>query len=569
MIESSTTDERVKRKPKQASAHSVPALVSCALVLTVYGAGAGPSREIGFPKPVHATPAPLDLRGVHIPGSEFIVLAADPPEIVIRPTADLPPLLRKKIDNAVDRGVAFLKRVQGPSGSFGDTVPIKRVKLSYPEAYAALPGLALLESGMPPDDPVIQRAANLVRKLSSTLTSTYEIALAALFLERLGAPEDCGLSRSLALRLAAGQGVLGGWGYTCPALSPAQEERLLQILREKSEKTDLPDPKAKAPVSDIADNSNTQFAVLALAAMRKYDLPLDHTFKLVERRFRASLKATGWGYKMGMGGFGGMTCAGLLGLATARASGAKDVSWPEDRSHDEGIARGLAALSRHMADPRDRGAGDGPTNAINLYFFWSVERVGVLCGVDTIGGRDWYRWGVDLLLPNQNADGSWTGRGNGDFAPVVDTSMALLFLRRADLLPDLRESLQERLSIIDPGPGTKTGSKKSPSEKKARPVKDKESGTVRHRIDLGSIKTKQFTKMTLQVRGPGSFRITGIRGGDDEIRVELTSSSEDAHQLTFTFNPQKTGDLHRRIYLVTDILGQSLIPLQLRAKSEP
>src|SRR5258708_4868270 len=78
--------------------------------------------------------------------------AADPPELVIRAGVDLPPIVRKRIDDAVERAVAFLRKVQNANGSFGDGVPIKRVRLSYPEAYAALPGLALLESGALPAD---------------------------------------------------------------------------------------------------------------------------------------------------------------------------------------------------------------------------------------------------------------------------------------------------------------------------------------------------------------------------------------------------------------------------------
>ena len=118
-----------------------------------------------------------------------------------------------------------------------------------------------------------------------------------------------------------------------------------------------------------------------------------------------------------------------------------------------------------------------------------MERVGVLCNLKTIGGKDWYRCGVDLLLPAQRPDGGWLGRGSGGF-PVVDTCFALLFLKRSDLLPDLRETLQKRLTITDPGqagkdwkgiapqkspgetPTPKSGSeKKSPGEKSDNPGK--------------------------------------------------------------------------------------------------
>ena len=37
------------------------------------------------------------------------------------------------------------------------------------------------------------------------------------------------------------------------------------------------------------------------------------------------------------------------------------------------------------------------------YFMWSLERVGVLYGLETFGNRNWYKWGSDVLLASQNA----------------------------------------------------------------------------------------------------------------------------------------------------------------------
>src|SRR6185437_12670228 len=78
---------------------------------------------------------------------------------------------------------------------------------------------------------------------------------------------------------------------------------------------------------------------------------------------------------------------------------------------------------------------------LNLYLLWSVERVGVLCQLNTIGKKDWYRWGVKHLLSAQRADGSWFGQGYPHSTPTVDTCFALLFLRRVDLLPGLAKEL--------------------------------------------------------------------------------------------------------------------------------
>ena len=63
----------------------------------------------------------------------------------------------------------------------------------------------------------------------------------------------------------------------------------------------------------------------------------------------------------------------------------------------------------------------------------------------TIGGKDWYTWGSDVLLVNQAADGSW----HGDNSPTVDTCFALLFLKRSNLVTDLTARLKGRLR--DPG----------------------------------------------------------------------------------------------------------------------
>jgi hypothetical protein len=160
-----------------------------------------------------------------------------------------------------------------------------------------------------------------------------------------------------------------------------------------------------------------------------------------------------------------MTCAGLLGLALAHGWDFDDQAMkrpPQDaKVEDEAIARALQALGGYLEDARDKQSArlPAPKGALNLYFVWSVERVGVLYGLKTIGGKDWYCWGVEHLLPTQREDGSWFGNGYLGSSPTIDTSFALLFLKRADLMPGLGEKLQQRLKISDPGP------KKSPGEK--------------------------------------------------------------------------------------------------------
>jgi len=130
-----------------------------------------------------------------------------------------------RIDQAIDRAVAFLTGAQTEKGYW-------KWKMyrdgRFEAAQAALPAYALLESGVPPGDPVIQKGADYVRRKVRDSDFTYEIALTLLFLDRLGDPGDKKLIDTLALRLIAGQHHTGGWSYRCP-LPSAESERDLRF----------------------------------------------------------------------------------------------------------------------------------------------------------------------------------------------------------------------------------------------------------------------------------------------------------------------------------------------------
>jgi hypothetical protein len=76
------------------------------------------------------------------------------------------------------------------------------------------------------------------------------------------------------------------------------------------------------------------------------------------------------------------------------------------------------------------------------YFLWSLERAAVAYGLDSIGGKDWYTWGADFLVADQEKDGSWQGV-HGEYG--ADTCFALLFLRRADLAKDLSSKMRNKV----------------------------------------------------------------------------------------------------------------------------
>jgi hypothetical protein len=64
---------------------------------------------------------------------------------------------QRKLDDAVARGVWYLKDHALPSGTWDDALPDKTAPVSV--GFASLPGLSLLECGVPAADPVVQKAA--------------------------------------------------------------------------------------------------------------------------------------------------------------------------------------------------------------------------------------------------------------------------------------------------------------------------------------------------------------------------------------------------------------------------
>ncbi len=405
---------------------------------------------------------------------------------------------QEAIDKAIDRGVENLRKIQRADGTW----PHNEI------GATALAGLTLLECGVPPSDPALKKAAEAVRKAGVDLTHTYSLALSVLFLDRLGEEADVPLIESLTVRLLAGQNADGGWHYHCPAVPETEARRLTSLLKERAElSATTVSPTAvdsstrlerqrkltseiqeqverinrtldRRPERGNDDNSNTQFAVLALWVARRHGLPTDSALMLVNARFRASQNGDGgWDYRFranGTGKAGGhstatMTCAGLLGLGAAHGvlndarlktekpkEGDKPLAKLPDPAADPVIRAGLVALGTSIDHPvgLKKGRGKVPTftNGGRLYYFlWSLERVCVAFGLKTVGGKDWYSWGAEILVTNQQRDGSW----QGDFAaPGADTCFALLFLKRANVARDLTMALKGKFE--DPGEVTLT-----------------------------------------------------------------------------------------------------------------
>ena len=361
------------------------------------------------------------------------------------------------VKQSIARGLKALRTLQTqPAG-------VKQ----HPIGAVALQGLTLLECDVPSSDPAIQKAARELRQASIELTHTYSLALAILFFDRLADPADTYLIQSLAVRLRTGQTYADGWSYYTPRPSAEQVRRLTTWLKQRTPSgTTLPSElqeqlkqlRQQANDSGVGDNSNTQFAVLALWAARRHGVPVDDAMSRVNARFRRTQDvAGGWPYVPSKGGEGptaSMTCAGLLALAmshgvaveAARRLDPQAPRLPVEPAKDPSIRAGLAALGSALHSAGTRKTG-GLLLTKGFYFLWSLERVGVAYSLTTLGSEDWYSWGCDILVARQRADGSW----QGEEGPEVDTCFALLFLRRANLTRDLSNTLR---GVTDPGPVT-------------------------------------------------------------------------------------------------------------------
>jgi hypothetical protein len=399
------------------------------------------------------------------------------------------------IDRAIERGVTRLKKMQQADGTW----PHEQI------GATALAGLTLLECGVPPSDPAVRKAADAVRKASVALTHTYSLSLAVLFLDRLGEEADVPIIESLAVRLLAGQNGNGGWTYNCPPIAESEARRLTRLLKQRNELvTRKPSEGGAADQrkltdeirqqievinrdiernpdrkKDDDDNSNTQFAVLALWAARRHGVPADPALGLINARYRVSQNGDGgWGYKFRAyppddrkrdgKSTATMTAAGLLGLATVYGAvaearlrtekpeeGAKPVKVPEPTG-DPAVRAALIALGTAIDHPVAKKKGKAVVPKLEdggraYYFLWSLERVGVAFGLKTIGGKDWHAWGSEVLVASQGPGGGW----KGDYADSgADTCFALLFLRRSNLARDLSTVLRGK--VEDPGEVTLT-----------------------------------------------------------------------------------------------------------------
>ena len=398
----------------------------------------------------------------------------------------------RRVNEAIDRGVAWLRSTQRKDGTFpGFSDDLKPRQYNIMEVgLNALVVLTLAHCGVGPKDEAIKKCLAWCRfhyaggKGSLNLKATgrltiYTAATLMLALDALYKPEK---------KKDKGKLPHDRYGNPVPpkikpCKYPSKVRKWLQQLVNFIVNNQLspsggwryPGNPLEAPEGDT-DLSNVQYALLALDAVARCGIkvPADtwtraaqYLLKTQEEegleapvwieneawepgddktpRFTEAIKteARGWAYRPGLTDLpnGSMTCAGttLLGLVKERLWFAKKLDPKLRRRIDRGILDGLAWLSENFSV--EENPTPGGASQWHYYYLYGLERTGAKLGVRFIGKHDWYREGGEHLLAAQLEHGGWAEAGGVDKpadkteSAITQSCFALLFLRRTTPKP--------------------------------------------------------------------------------------------------------------------------------------
>jgi len=394
-----------------------------------------------------------DGRFLNVAEGQFAVMAPGI-DLVARPMVQAdkkkprefaPEVDPKKVDEAVKKGIGFLKNAIG-SGRLKDmTGPNGSIRMHE------LMLLTFLHAGVPETDPDFQQLFKTM--IETELRATYDVALQAVILEEMHRVKYQWRIAQCAQFLVDNQAKNGQWSYGDPTpaakgmpTGDARPEVASGPARKGAAKFDpsLPVNQREKPKvvkrltvrktlegGSHGDPSNSQYAALGLRACHDAGIvfPLE-VIQLAEKSWRAGQeKDGGWRYGGDPGSTGSMT-AGAVGSLTI-------LQYIQNRPwmKDEAVTSGLDWMAKNFTvtqNPGRRGLAPGKTGAYYFYYLYALERVGEFTPTETIGNHKWYAEGAKALLACQEpTGGSWQCVCDEGTSDVWDTCFAILFLRRA------------------------------------------------------------------------------------------------------------------------------------------
>jgi hypothetical protein len=358
--------------------------------------------------------------------ASLIVVLAGPaaaPAQPVRP-AKAEEELVDRVRKSIDSGVKFLKNQQNPKTGNWEGVVVSLLA-DMEGGQTALVTLALLNCGVPANDPKVARALEYLEKLPPK--KTYVVGLQNLvfaetrekkYLPLIQKNADWLIDQALGFR--RGDGQLEGWSY---------------------------------PGNTIADNSNTQYALLGLFAAKQAGARIDDKVwkGILDYYARTQLPrgpaAEFWAYYNGALDNKpsiSMSVAGVCGLLIASMGLDQSEQGLDPKTgvaancgvydKDSALARGMNWVGAHFTFQSPKST---------FYNFYGIERLGRVSGQRFIGRVDWYREGCEQLVGKydpgarvwrggmQREDGSFVSDSKSvDGHPLLATSFALLFLSK-------------------------------------------------------------------------------------------------------------------------------------------
>ena len=354
---------------------------------------------------------------------------------------------QKRVNKAIQAGVEYLKTCDSPGhNSSKDADELILLTLLHAGAEA------------------VPRFKQLFDKMmSEPLQDTYCVALQAMVLEEFERVRYQARIYQCAQFLVDNQCANGQWSYgtptTYPDATPVPRSdvptglvRKPQKLERGARNFDEPEPGRQKPrvVQHLAvkknrdgpaagDNSNSQYAALGIRAC--HDAGIVFPREVVERarthwidtqeKGEKGAVATGPGAGIPRGwGYNNAGEAKSYGSMTAGATGAVciyDFILAIEFRKDPAVLDGIAWLAKNFLVTNNPGRPDW----FHYYYLYGLERAGMLSDTTKMGAHDWYLEGANLLLEQQQPDGSWGGATPQYNYPSWGTCFAVLFLKQA------------------------------------------------------------------------------------------------------------------------------------------
>ncbi len=274
----------------------------------------------------------------------------------------------------VERYIETLKRallaMQEPDGS-----------LSYPflpfyrPGMTALAGYALLEAGVPPDDPAIRAMETYCRMSLPDRYSVYSASFCVLFLAKADVQRNRDVLERIAAYLVREQHSNGMWSYSAQG-------------------------RDRRGISESGDNSNTQFAVLALKVLHDAGIEAPRrVWERVRKHYERTQNSDGgWGYAdwHRQSSYCAMTAAAVASLWIIREVLEGKKKHCTEVKRDPVFEAGVRYLDEHFSPERSL------ISQWHTYFLYAMERAGMITARRYFGGYDWYRAGAAELVRRQS-----------------------------------------------------------------------------------------------------------------------------------------------------------------------